>query len=131
MFPKKKPKSDTERFLEAFEKHVGASPKEFLKRQLAFQQNEQKVKESYNLLARELAKKTHSTAIEYDDVLREPLPRRHAPAVQENAPVCVRCGAKMVRRTGQTGARRGQTYWGCPNFPACRFTMKDAEHGKL
>ena len=32
----------------------------------------------------------------------------------------------MVLRTGQTGARKGQKFWGCSNYPACRYT-KDFE----
>ena len=36
--------------------------------------------------------------------------------------VCPRCGARMVLRTGQTGARKGQKYWGCSNYPVCRCT---------
>ena len=131
MFPNRKPKSDTERFLEAFEKQVGASPKEFLKRQLALRQDEQKVKESYDLLARELAKKTHSSALAYDEVLRESQPCRRAPAANGNVPVCARCGARMIKRTGQTGARKGQTYWGCSNYPACRYTKKDGGNEQL
>ena len=31
-----------------------------------------------------------------------------------------------VLRTGQTGARKGQKFWGCSNYPACRYT-KDFE----
>ena len=28
----------------------------------------------------------------------------------------------MVLRTGQSGARKGQKFWGCSNYPACRYT---------
>ena len=35
MYPKKKPKSDRERFLDAFDKRVGAAPEEYLRRKLA------------------------------------------------------------------------------------------------
>ena len=131
MFPSKKPKSDAERFLEAFSKQVGASPEAYLRRKLASGADEAELKKLYNLLAEEIAKKSHSTAIRYDEVFRRPQPRRHAPAAQDSAPVCARCGVKMVRRTGQSGARKGQTYWGCPNYPACRYTKKDENNEKL
>jgi restriction system protein len=35
-------------------------------------------------------------------------------------PVCPRCGAVMVRRQASRGARAGQPFWGCSQFPACR-----------
>jgi restriction system protein len=39
---------------------------------------------------------------------------------EERAPVCPRCGATMVKRVAKTGARAGQSFWGCSSFPSCR-----------
>ena len=33
---------------------------------------------------------------------------------------------KIWQRTGHSGARKGQKFWGCSNYPACRYT-KDFE----
>ena len=44
-------------------------------------------------------------------------------SLERCAQVCKRCGAQMVLRTGQSGARKGQKYWGCSNYPVCRFTV--------
>ena len=38
-------------------------------------------------------------------------------------PSCPSCGIKLVRRTVKRGARQGQQFWGCRNYPRCRFTL--------
>ena len=55
---------------------------------------------------------------------------RFLEAASFRVPVCEKCGANMVLRTGQSGARKGQKFWGCSNFPACRYT-KNFEEKKL
>jgi len=36
--------------------------------------------------------------------------------------VCPKCGGEMVLRTAQRGPSPGQKFWGCSNFPRCRYT---------
>jgi len=36
--------------------------------------------------------------------------------------VCPKCGGEMVLRTAQRGPDTGQEFWGCSNFPRCRYT---------
>jgi restriction system protein len=38
-------------------------------------------------------------------------------------PSCPNCGAKLVSRTTRKGKNAGQSFWGCPNFPRCKYTM--------
>ena len=35
-------------------------------------------------------------------------------------PTCPRCQGKMVERTAKKGARQGQSFYGCAQFPKCR-----------
>ena len=42
------------------------------------------------------------------------------PAVLEHVPSCPRCQGKMVERTAKKGARQGQSFYGCAQFPKCR-----------
>jgi restriction system protein len=35
---------------------------------------------------------------------------------------CPSCGGQMVQRTARKGKNAGNTFWGCSNFPQCRFT---------
>ena len=35
---------------------------------------------------------------------------------------CPTCGSWMVRRTAKRGYRRGNQFWGCSRYPACRGT---------
>jgi len=43
------------------------------------------------------------------------------PALQRpSAPCCPRCGKPMVERTARRGPTTGETFWGCPDYPACR-----------
>lgn len=39
--------------------------------------------------------------------------------------ICPRCGSEMVSRTVKKGANKGKEFWGCSNFPKCRY-MKEA-----
>jgi restriction system protein len=38
-------------------------------------------------------------------------------------PTCPRCGSTMVLRTAQRGARQGEQFYGCANYPRCRGTV--------
>lgn len=49
-------------------------------------------------------------------------------AVQESlepaAPACPKCGSEMVLRTAKRGSNKGETFWGCSNYPGCRGIRK-------
>lgn len=129
MYPKKQPKSDRERFYEAFEKKVGCAPEQYLRRKLAAGLPEAELRQRYDLLAVEIAMKVRCTAVRYDALhlagATQTAAQRHVRrAATHEVPVCARCGARMVLRTGQSGARKGQKFWGCSNFPVCRYTKK-------
>ncbi|HIW74853.1 MAG TPA: topoisomerase DNA-binding C4 zinc finger domain-containing protein [Firmicutes bacterium] len=34
---------------------------------------------------------------------------------------CPRCGSKLVIRTAAKGNRMGKQFWGCSNYPQCRY----------
>ena len=51
-------------------------------------------------------------------------------SLERCAQVCKRCGARMVLRTAQTGAHKGQKFWGCSNYPVCRFTIRIEDGGE-
>jgi restriction system protein len=38
------------------------------------------------------------------------------------ANVCPKCGGEMVLRTAQKGPNPGLKFWGCSNYPKCRFS---------
>lgn len=40
-----------------------------------------------------------------------------------NEGVCPLCGKKLVLRIAKKGKRAGEQFWGCSNYPKCRFTM--------
>ena len=127
MYPKKQPKSDRERFLAAFQKRVGASPEQYLRRKLASGVDERELHRLYDMLAVEIAMKARCTAIRYDSLqlagaVQTAAERHVRRAATHEVPTCARCGARMVLRTGQSGARKGQKFWGCSNYPACRYT---------
>jgi restriction system protein len=43
-----------------------------------------------------------------------------ARSASDNA--CPECGSELVLRTARKGPTLGQKFWGCSNFPKCRFT---------
>jgi restriction system protein len=38
-------------------------------------------------------------------------------------PSCPSCGIKLVVRTAGKGARAGRQFWGCSNYPRCKYKM--------
>lgn len=133
MYPKKQPKSDRERFLAAFQKKVGASPEQYLRRKLAAGVDASELRRLYDMLAVEIAMKARCTALKYDAVLADARPaaeRHREHAASASIPACKRCGARMVLRTGQSGPRKGQKFWGCSNYPVCRFTISIEDGGE-
>ena len=48
----------------------------------------------------------------------------HVEAIQQGpgSVPCPSCGGQMVQRTARKGKNAGNTFWGCSNFPHCRFT---------
>ncbi|WP_350656715.1 NERD domain-containing protein [Psychrobacter sp. S1-30-MNA-CIBAN-0213] len=43
-----------------------------------------------------------------------------APIVFNNIPACPRCHSEMIKRVVKKGAREGQAFYGCSQFPKCR-----------
>ena len=130
MYPKKRPKTDREKFYEAFGKKVGCKPEQYLRRKLAGGMPEDELRRLYDLLAVEIARRVHCTAIRYAELntdAQSASARMIRRASQERIPRCARCGAQMVLRTAQKGAHKGQRFWGCSNYPVCRFTMEYGE----
>lgn len=39
------------------------------------------------------------------------------------AQTCPKCGCEMILRTAKKGARAGQQFWGCSNYPTCRTML--------
>ncbi|WP_256958827.1 topoisomerase DNA-binding C4 zinc finger domain-containing protein [Psychrobacter sp. JB385] len=35
-------------------------------------------------------------------------------------PTCPKCRGEMIKRVAKTGARQGQSFYGCTQFPRCR-----------
>lgn len=42
---------------------------------------------------------------------------------KDGVPNCPKCSAPMVERMAKKGARAGQSFWGCSQFPKCRGTI--------
>ena len=65
----------------------------------------------------------------------EPEPQVEAPTIFEatnptanlvQAPTCPKCNGEMVKRTAKKGARQGQFFYGCAQFPKCRGVVNIA-----
>ena len=101
MYPKKRPKTDAERFHEIFAKKVGTTPGAYLRRKLAAGVPEGELRRMYDMLAVELARTAHCKAIRFDKALDQPDAKSvHTQrAANSRVPVCPKCGAQMVLRT--------------------------------
>lgn len=38
--------------------------------------------------------------------------------------MCPRCGGRLLLRTASKGPQAGQQFWGCSNYPRCRYTQR-------
>jgi restriction system protein len=48
---------------------------------------------------------------------------RAIPRTTTSSSLCPKCGGEMVLKTAQRGPHPGEKFWGCSNFPHCRFTQ--------
>ncbi len=131
MYPKKKPKTDEERFHEIFTKKVGTTPGAYLRRKLAAGVPEGELRRMYDMLAVELARTAHCKAIRFDEALGQPDAKSvHTQrAANSRVPVCpeMRGADGAAHRAERHG--RGQKFWGCSNYPACRYTKNVEPRG--
>lgn len=51
--------------------------------------------------------------------------KKHIPT-ETKQKVCKMCGGKMILRTAHSGANQGNRFWGCENYPKCRYTEKNS-----
>lgn len=121
MYPKKRPKTDREKFYEAFGKKVGCKPEQYLRRKLAGGMPEDELRRLYDLLAVEIAMKARCTAIRYDSLqlagaVQTAAERHVRRAATHEVPTCARCGARMVLRTGQSARARGRSSGAAPTI---------------
>jgi hypothetical protein len=56
----------------------------------------------------------------------EEVKARHISEINKNklasCDICPRCGGKLVIRTAKRGKNAGNHFFGCSNYPDCRFT---------
>jgi predicted RNA-binding Zn-ribbon protein involved in translation (DUF1610 family) len=45
-------------------------------------------------------------------------------SVTETSLICPKCGGKLVLRTAKKGSNAGNQFYGCSNFPKCRYIQK-------
>ena len=107
MYPKKRPKTDREKFYEAFGKKVGCKPEQYLRRKLAGGMPEDELRRLYDLLAVEIAMKARCTAIRYDSLqlagaVQTAAERHVRRAATHEVPTCARCGARSAASASST-----------------------------
>jgi restriction system protein len=50
-------------------------------------------------------------------------PRDSSIPAAERAPTCSKCKTPMVMRTAKKGSNVGSSFWGCAQYPKCRYTV--------
>lgn len=62
-------------------------------------------------------------------VSAEAVPVRMEPKRSESEPrlICPRCGSPLVLRTARRGVHAGHQFYGCSDFPKCRYTSEAVE----
>ena len=69
----------------------------------------------------ELAAYTQLTEEQKQEHIKNLQERMNLRRLQQNK-VCPRCGSKLVLRVAKIGARVGHEFYGCSNYPRCRYT---------
>ena len=54
----------------------------------------------------------------------ERLNHRKQESVQEDAPLCPKCGKPMIQRVAKKGTNSGKPFWSCSDYPNCTGTRK-------
>ena len=87
--------------------------------------NTQQTITPHNSMSHDMANKVFMTPFE----VLESEPKVNKPAILkaadhdaniDQAPTCPRCNGEMVERIAKKGARQGQSFYGCAQFPKCR-----------
>ncbi len=56
------------------------------------------------------------------EILPEPvITNEETPAASDAALICPKCGSPLVLRKAKKGANAGNQFYGCSNFPHCRY----------
>ncbi len=89
--------------------------------------SEEKINELYIILARltnvdEAVKAAHIDNInqKYKKEEKKQEPPVHT---EQQGLICPRCGSALVLRTAKKGANAGNQFYGCSNFPKCRYVQ--------
>lgn len=67
--------------------------------------------------------KSHRLSNEEHQEYMNRLKAKYGDNEKNKAPVCPKCKKKMVMRTAKKGNYRGEKFWGCVNYPKCRFVV--------
>ena len=54
----------------------------------------------------------------------ERLQYRKQENIQQNAPLCPKCGKPMIKRMAKKGTNSGKEFWSCSDYPNCTGTRK-------
>ena len=50
-------------------------------------------------------------------------PEGNQESSRSSVPICKRCGVPMVKGVAKKGKNAGKEFWGCPNYPHCRYII--------
>jgi restriction system protein len=76
----------------------------------------------YSPAARDFAKQIGMRLIDGSDLVHWILEPEAQPAFDRSTTACPQCDGTLVKRTARRGANSGQQFFGCENYPRCRFT---------
>ena len=60
-------------------------------------------------------------ATEIENAITDKVDNEQPPISDADAIVCPRCGGKLVKRISRRGEHAGSKFWGCSNYPKCRY----------
>lgn len=91
----------------------------------------EKIDELYNTLypltqadAEQKLKHIEDIKKKYDIQENKPETFAEENKAEEKGKLCPKCGGRLVLRTTKNGEHKGEKFWGCSNFPKCRYIEK-------
>ncbi len=78
--------------------------------------------------AQRIIRVSEEVRITLERVASDSDPQHNVATHAGTAPVCPKCGTTMVLRTSKRGDTKGNSFWGCPEYPKCRSIIPIETH---
>ena len=66
-----------------------------------------------------------ATETDLKETIKEDADQKKEEIAEDEEKICPKCGGKLVLKTASKGANAGNQFYGCSNFPKCRYILSE------